>query len=249
MEMKSDVTRLPGELVKMPSVSIQLKMDEISTISKLAKGIAPPPVSQSVITQAPPSVPPVPVVKAPKAKSPKPIKKEVVVSTSRQNTAPQVQLPPGQNVVQTPEGLVVYSVASSTSGSQSVGVVQQAGSTPSTAAVSTAATYTIGVPATYLDGSNLYQLVPAASGQQVVYWPPVVGGGTSTATTATTVPASGGGIVSGSGGGVAQQLAVVQRGSQAVLQPVGSQAVLQPVQIGVDSSGNPVTKNSIITID
>ena len=49
MEMKLDVTRLPGELSKMPSVSVQLKMDEYSTISKLAKGNA-----QSVITQAPP---------------------------------------------------------------------------------------------------------------------------------------------------------------------------------------------------
>ena len=55
MEMKTDVVRLPGELAKMPSVSLQLKMDEISTISKLAKAIAPPPVSQSVITRAPPT--------------------------------------------------------------------------------------------------------------------------------------------------------------------------------------------------
>ena len=36
MEMKSDVSRLPGELSKIPSVSTQLKMDEISTISKAA---------------------------------------------------------------------------------------------------------------------------------------------------------------------------------------------------------------------
>ena len=36
MEMKSDVSRLPGELAKIPSVSTQLKMDEISTISKAA---------------------------------------------------------------------------------------------------------------------------------------------------------------------------------------------------------------------
>ena len=36
MEMKSDVSRLPGELSKISSVSTQLKMDEISTISKLA---------------------------------------------------------------------------------------------------------------------------------------------------------------------------------------------------------------------
>ena len=36
MEMKADVSRLPGELAKIPSVSTQLKMDEISTISKAA---------------------------------------------------------------------------------------------------------------------------------------------------------------------------------------------------------------------
>ena len=56
LDMKSDVLRLPGELSKMPSVSVQLKMDEISTISKLAKGgVTPTPVSQSVITRAPPT--------------------------------------------------------------------------------------------------------------------------------------------------------------------------------------------------
>ena len=57
MEMKLDVARLPGELSKMPSVSVQLKMDEYSTISKLAKVNSQPPISQSVITQAPPAVP------------------------------------------------------------------------------------------------------------------------------------------------------------------------------------------------
>lgn len=36
MEMKSDVSRLPSELGKITSVSTQLKMDEISTISKAA---------------------------------------------------------------------------------------------------------------------------------------------------------------------------------------------------------------------
>ena len=54
MEMKSDVSRLPGELSKIPSVSTQLKMDEISTISKAAhKEAAPVAINRSVITQAP----------------------------------------------------------------------------------------------------------------------------------------------------------------------------------------------------
>ena len=55
MEMKSDVARLPVELSKIPPVSRQLKMDEISTLSRLAnKQAAAVPAlttSQSVITQ------------------------------------------------------------------------------------------------------------------------------------------------------------------------------------------------------
>ena len=48
MEMKADVSRLPGELAKIPSVSTQLKMDEISTISKAAhKETAPVIVNSS----------------------------------------------------------------------------------------------------------------------------------------------------------------------------------------------------------
>lgn len=47
MEMKSDVSRLPSELSKIPSVSTQLKMDEISTISKAAHKEATPVVNSS----------------------------------------------------------------------------------------------------------------------------------------------------------------------------------------------------------
>ena len=48
MDMKSDVSRLPGELAKIPSVSTQLKMDEISTISKAAhKETAPGKINNS----------------------------------------------------------------------------------------------------------------------------------------------------------------------------------------------------------
>ena len=58
MEMKSDVSRLPSELGKITSVSTQLKMDEISTISKAAhKETAPVIVNNNrpstVITNSP----------------------------------------------------------------------------------------------------------------------------------------------------------------------------------------------------
>ena len=51
VEMKMDVARLPNELSKIPSVSKQLKMDELSTLTKMAqRGEVVP---ASVITQAP----------------------------------------------------------------------------------------------------------------------------------------------------------------------------------------------------
>lgn len=88
MEMKSDVARLPGELSKMPSVSVQLKMDEISTISKLAKGIAPPPVSQSVITRAPPT--PTGKAVADANQSPKAVVKEQNVERKKPQHLPMI---------------------------------------------------------------------------------------------------------------------------------------------------------------
>ena len=53
VDMKMDVTRLPSELSKIPTVSRQLKMDETSTLTKMAQrgGVVPP----SVIAQAPPN--------------------------------------------------------------------------------------------------------------------------------------------------------------------------------------------------
>ena len=51
--MKTDVARLPAELSKIPSVSKQLKLDELSTLTKMAaRGEVVP---SSVITQAPPT--------------------------------------------------------------------------------------------------------------------------------------------------------------------------------------------------
>lgn len=247
IEMKADVARLPAELAKMPSVSVQLKMDEISTISKLAKT----PVSQSVIAQAPSSSSAVIKIAA-RSKSPRPGKKEAAqgkykTATSSgaqlQPAGPQVQLPAGRSLaMQTPEGLVVYSVASSTVPSQAIGGVASASGITTTAGQQAIA---IGVPAQYVEGSNVYQLVPTAgapAATQVVYWPqgttPVVGAGGSSQTITpaqvTTVPAAATGAVG--------QLAVVQN------QPT----VLQPVQFStVDASGKPTSggQASVITID
>ena len=270
IEMKSDVVRLPAELAKMPSVSTQLKMDEISIISKLAKT---PVTSQSVITQAPPSSGAVKI--AARSKSPRPIKKDVVQGsqvTSKYKVAyassastqlkpppgPQVQLPTGGRslTVQTPEGLVVYSVASSATPTQpAISVVQAVGgggaSTGPTAAVTSTAgqqqTIASGVPASYIEGYQAVQLVPAAaSAQQVVYWPQgtaaVVGAaaaggsGQAVATPAqvTTVPAA------ATGAAGVGQLAVVQQKQPAT--------VLQSVQL-LDSTGKPTGQASVITID
>ncbi len=269
IEMKADISRLPAELAKMPSVSVQLKMDEISTISKLAKT----PVSHSVITQAPPSSAAIKI--AARSKSPRPSKKEALQpsqvasskfkvafaqqpsSTTLQPVGPQVQLPAGRSLtaVQTAEGLVVYSVASSATPTQAVSMVQAVGGGASSGGITTTAasqqTIAIGVPASYIEGSNVYQtvqLVPAAaaSAQQVVYWPQgaaaVVGTGgsgqTVTPAQVTTVPAMAAGGMAGAGVG---QLAVVQNPPPTVLQPVQFSTV--------DGSGNPTGQASIITID
>lgn len=242
-EMRSDVMRLPNELSKIPAVSVQLKMDEISIISKLAKT----PVSQSVITHAPSVISSAPHSSKIRAKSPRSVKKEGLdkpkqISQAKLTYAgsappgPQVQLPTGSSLaMQTPEGLVVYSVASNTPPPQSVSVVQ-AGAPGAASTVTTSAgqTIAIGVP-TYLDSSSLYQLVPASGqqvGQQVVYWPPVVGTGQPPAQV-TTVAAAGTG----------SQLAVVQKGTSAAVAPAAP-TVLQFVD------GKPAgSQKSVITID
>ena len=250
LEMKSDVSRLPAELSKIPSVSKQLKMDEISILSKLAQNksvpIAPaPPVvtTPSVITQAPSGNASSNATAAAIANSAvvaaKKIKKERQAQQQEKSSSVPAQQYPvayaspssalvqapvhiaagsiaaGSSIaVQTPEGVIMYSVANDNV-TQTPAVVQQAGS--SNAGSSSYAT-AIGVP--YMEGGNLYQavqlqgqtvqLVPVSgeqvAGQQVVYWPTTSGA----------------------------QLAVVQ-------QP-GSQAVLQYVD---GSSGT----SNIITID
>ena len=280
MEMKSDVSKLPAELSKIPTVSTQLKMDEISTISKLAnKGSGDAPIinSSSVITQAPgvsnQLIKPVSVahdnksVKVEKDKSnvviiqekkptmsSVPAQYQVAYATTNMQAAPTIQLVSGSaaptiqlasgsaaptiqlasgsgQLLQTPEGRIVYSAASSNNaGLQQTAIVQQATSN-NTTTLTNSQTYAIGVPTyvdqVYLQGQTV-QLVPVsaaqAAGQQVVYWPSMVQGGQSVGQTAGT------------------QLAVVQ----------GSQAFLQPVVAGTTTAnGVPIKSSggSIITID
>lgn len=268
MEMKTDVARLPNELGKVKSMSKQLKLDEISTISKLAKGSAPataPAPAQSVITQGPGSVysnstaDSSKLVSQPQSKGQSSIgrkeRTDVIVKSETtgqrkpttveagQFTAAHVtsggqivqagqtvQLATGSGLaVQTPEGLIVYSVAPNTKSTQQPTIVQANNSARGT--ITTASqgqqAYTLGVPAAYVD-SGLYlqgqtvQLLPvSASTQQVMYWP--VQGAQSTK--------------------VGSQLAVVHD-PQAVLQPVQYTVADGKVQ---DSAGKP--GSSIITID
>ena len=264
MEMKADVTRLPNELAKIPSVSHQLKMDEISTLSKLAsKGTIATSHTHSVITQAPSVVTMATsgsssaasgVDKQKATSKPATVagKSEAIVVQKEQKAQYGVAYAAtGGTIVQAPvqlatgsglavpagDGVVVYTMASNTGGTQYATIQQQSGSAQTSTSNSsqTQTTYAIGVP-TYVDG-NMYQtvqLVPvsgvSASNQQVVYWP-VQQGGQTTASQATAVAA-------------VPQLAMVQGSSPAVLQPV--QYVLDS-KTSTDPS--TVSKASIITID
>ena len=268
MEMKTDVARLPNELGKVKSMSKQLKLDEISTISKLAKGSAPaiaPAPTQSVITQGPGAVysnssaDSSKLVPQPQSKGPSAIgrkeRTDVIVKSEatgqRKPTAVEtgqftaahatsggqivqagqtLQLATGSGVaLQTPEGLILYSVAPNTKSTQQPTIVQAANSSRGTITTSSQGqqTYTIGVPAAYVD-SGLYlqgqtvQLLPVSAGtQQVMYWP-VQGAQTSK---------------------VGSQIAVV-REPQPVLQPVQYTLADGKVQDNTSKPGS-----SIITID
>ena len=191
MEMKTDVNRLPNELGKLPSVSRQLKLDEISTISKLAKGSSSPPTGappvQSVITQAPSTHTAdtsgqqvkkereVVIVqkKRPEGTSQSKVATVVQGGSSVVKAGQTIQIPAGsQLALQTADGLIMYGSSSATKSTQPATVVQAVSTTSTT----TQQAYTIGVPAAYVDGgSGLYQavqLVPVSgSTQQLVYWP------------------------------------------------------------------------------
>ncbi len=271
-EMKSDVSHLPSDLSRIPPISNQLKMDEISTLSKLASRGTIAPTTQSVITQAPSGslAPPslggvttIPATSGSKVSkahvSSRDVKpavtmvqdqsgrgsskkrtaahtKSVVKSTTQYPVAyattggAMVQLAPGTTTggsggiaVQTAEGVVIYSVAS-TSGTQ-YATVQQSGTTQTsvTSSHGTQGAYTLGVPA-YVDmQGHPVQLLPVSNNQaQMVYWP----------------------VQSGSQAlAMGSQLAVVQ----------GGQSILQSVTNASDSthhSGASTGKSkNIITID
>ena len=272
MEMKSDLSRLPNELAKIPSVSKQLKMDEISTLSKLAnKGTIATTQAHSVITQAPSvvtmatsgSAGSTDKLKQVTPKQTTSAKSEIAVVKKEQDRSvttqaqygvayataggaivqAPVQLAAGSGLaVQTADGVVVCSVASNTGGMQ-YATIQQSSSIPTTTSTSQSqTTYAIGVP-TYVDGSmylqgQTVQLVPVSSvpgsNQQVMYWPVRQGtqSGSQTAAVA-----------------VGSQLAVVQGGSQAVMQPI--QYVVDSKASAHHSSSDSTasSKASIITID
>ena len=191
VDMKMDLSRLPNELSKIPSVSKQLKLDELSTLTKMAqRGEVVP---ASVITQAPSTTSVIAGGNtAEKSKShatltsQKPPKKEMVVvqdgkrkgetidkkSTqysypSTNNTAALVPLAPNSGLaLQTPEGLLVAAPYTAIKTSQ-----------PSTS-TNDRAGYAVNVP-TYVDNNQVYQaatvqLVPVSAGQQIMVWPPVV---------------------------------------------------------------------------
>lgn len=257
MEMKLDVARLPAELSKMPSVSVQLKMDEYSTISKLAKVNSQQPISQSVITQAPAAataqagtavITDINRSKSPVVRKDAAEKKSSHVSAvPAQKTATtkyqvayttgtgasggtQVQLAPGSGLaVQTAQGnIVVYSVASSVNTTQTVSIVQ--GGSVVGGGASTVSTNSRGGQA-YTIGVPAY--IDGSNLYQTVHLVPAASAGAST-------------IVSGSQQVVywpPQSTATVGT-SQIAVVPQGQ--VLQPVQIGVDKSS---TKESTVTAE
>lgn len=189
--MKMDLSRLPTELSKIPSVSKQLKLDELSTLTKMAQRgeVAPP----SVITQAPPSTSVISGgITAEKNRShvtstghQKSSKKDmVVVQDGRRKSEPVEKITsksaqyayPATNstaalvpiatnsglTLQTPEGLLVAAPYTAIK----------------TSKPSTSTGYTVNVP-TYVDNNQVYQaaavqLVPVSAGQQIMVWPQVV---------------------------------------------------------------------------
>lgn len=236
-EMRADVTRLPSELGKLTSVSKQLKMDEISTISKLAKGgsvsTMAPPSTQSVITKGPVmdtagiKKERSEVIIAQKKRLEGSSQSKIVQGVTSGQTVKQrtIQVPSGSHLVQTADGVILYG-GSSTANSKAIQTSTVVQSAPSSSSSNQA--YTLGVPAAYMDSNSggIYQavqLVPVSgSTQQLVYWP----------TQASQVP-------------VGSQLAVVQQQQQdtQVVQTV------QPGSGGSTATGKKSAGGSIITID
>ena len=265
LEMKQDTSKLPMELTKLQSVSAQLKLDELSTLGRMAgkavstSAIAPIGATSSVITESPASV----------GRSHSTTAKDLTTTKQQhhqvmlvQDTAgggggggggtadPQFQLAYGSqstlvypststSAVQlavagqpgltvTPEGMIVYSVATGGAGAQYTTIQQSSSAADTTTVPSSQAAYAaaISVPS-YVDG-NLYL---SAAGQTVQlmpvsgYWPTE---------------------------GTPAAVAMVQQGNQAILQPVqygittgGSSTSLSTNTAGSSKPG----KRGIITID
>ncbi len=252
--MKSDVSHLPGDLSKIPPISNQLKMDEISTLSKLAQRGTITPTTHSVITHATSTPTPslggvttVPSSKVgvatppPNARVEKRDQDKIPSvrprkSATQTQPAPQypvayattdgtvLQLAPGAKserpvvqlasggtagasgsgiAVQTADGLIIYSPASTTGAQYATLQQSSPAQTSVTSSNSGQGAYALSVPA-YVDGQPI-QLVPVSGNQtQVVYWPSVVQPGQGGSQTFA-LPSS--------------QLAMMQSG-QTILQPV-----------------------------
>lgn len=172
LDMKSDVSKLSMELIKLPLVSKQLKIDEISTLGKLANkdnSSKKPiflPAQPSVITQS------------------KTNTTSTVVTRNDVTSTIPVAKPDSENVV-----LLSNTPSTATSALQYIQQKPAASTTQYTTTPVTAAAINMTPTAFVSDGTTL--LVPAAHGsgtlpigQQVLYWAPgqVSGSNVTTAT-------------------------------------------------------------------
>ena len=189
--MKQDVSRLSVELTKLPSVSSQLKIDELSILGKLAvKGVKPPtvastvggpvlPSQKSVITQAKGTPSSVTLAVTTATNTVSQAAQQVTQASVAVGTVTSIKTSTASAVPVTTsvKGVDRMIVLPSTSKVQLVHTqqhaqAQPAAQVPAGAKVQSAGTtYTIGVPQ-YVDGSTVYQAVPVVPGQQVVYWSP-----------------------------------------------------------------------------
>ena len=270
LEMKQDTSRLPMELTKLPSVSAQLKLDELSTLGRMAGkavsslAVAPSGGASSVITESP---------SGPSRGHSSTTKEQQVVAKQQQQQQQQhhqvvlLQEPTGGGAVTdaqfqltyasgqsalvypatsssaavqlamaaqpglavTPEGVIVYSVAPGGGAGTQYSTIQQSNSTADTTVTSSQAAYAaaISVPS-YVDG-NLYLAGQTLQLMPVSgYWP--------------------------TDGGTPAAVAMVQQGSQTILQPVqygisaGSSS--SSPSLSTDTANSSKTgKRGIITID
>lgn len=159
LEMKQDVTKLSMELGKLPTVSSQLKVDELSILGRLAGkggGGGGPASVQSAITFSKSSV----ISNSSSVTTTAAGHSHTTTSTV--HSLVEKSAPTG--AVKTMEGIMV--IPSSTSGAVQYATVQQ--SSHQTQSGSGQATYAIGVPS-YVDGTTVYvqnQAMSVVPGQQ-----------------------------------------------------------------------------------